>query len=589
GLDRLLACRQDLERCIAIFRAAGEPTLEGRSWNELGASFKAVGDWTKALACYVKDEAICQAQDDQHGLAASRNNLGEALNGLGRYAEAERVLAQAVVGFAAAGDLYEQADALANLGNALAGLGRMEEAAAAYRRATHCVEAVRRGIDAPDARVGFFGAQTRIYGRRLAFCLAQDRPAEAFYVAEQARARGMLELLGDGLPQAAPLTAEEALALLPADTGLLVWFALDAELVGFALSHESGLQTVHLGIAPNAVFNGSFDSRGLPRSLTPDLGGQLSDPWLAPHLFERLVAPLLAHVSACRRLVLIPHGSLHWLPLHASLDRRTGRYLYEMYDLLYAPSAAIQLSQLQARRVDASRRGALALALQGEALHHVAAEVQDVARFTGGLSLVGPEATFRALVKQGPRFRWLHLAGHAHYLSHAPLQSGVDLADGRLTAEALLAQSDLGFALAWVNGCESGRARVHPGDELLGFVRGLLAAVAPSLMLALWPVNDLAARVFARLFYTELMADTEEGRRGMAALLRRACTRMRQVSWADLRHLLQEDGHTEESIAQSLALLPRWSTSPHAPFAHPYYWAAYFLVGERWAKPPQTS
>lgn len=580
-MDALPIVRRELQRTVEIFHEAGEPILEGRSWNELGATFKATGEWAQALECYAKDQAICQAQDDRHGLAASLNNSGEALNGLGRFAEAEALLAQAAAGFAATGDAYEQADALTNWADALAGQGRVDAASQRYAQATACVEAVRGELGSHAARVDFFGTQTRIYGRRLAHALRAGKDAEAFAVAEQARARGMRELLGNRVPEAAPLTAADALALLPADTGLLAWFALENELVGFALSHTNGLRVSRLPISPAQIFNGSFDGLGLPRSLMPDPSARLTVPWLLPHLYDHLLAPLL---PACRRLVLVPHGNLHWLPLHAACNRATGHHLCEEFDLLYAPSAAIQLAQLQPRRTNSERTGTLALACEGRGLRYVEAEVADVARLGGGRALIGAGATSQSLREEAHRFRWLHLAGHAHYTPHAPLQSGVDLADGRLSAEKLMAGPELGFALAWVNGCESGRAAVGPGDELLGFIRGLLAGMAPSLLLTLWPVNDLAARVFARLFYTALAQNDSPNSPGVAAVLARTAAAMRRFTWDELRHLLREDGHTETEIDRACASLPRQvdAAADSPPFDHPYFWAAYFLVGEVW-------
>ncbi|MBI3960444.1 MAG: CHAT domain-containing protein, partial [Chloroflexi bacterium] len=450
--ERLLACRTDLEQTIGIFHSADERLLEGRSWNELGATFKATGDWAQALECYAKDRAICAALEDRHGLAASLNNSGEALNALGRYAEAESLLAQAAAGFAASDDAFEQADALTNWGNALAGLGRAEAARRAYAGAIGCVEDVRRSIHSYTARMDFFATQTRIYGARIAHALRLGQTEAAFHVAERARSRGMLELLGGQVQDATPLTAQEALSLLPADTGLLAWFALEKQLVGFALSPSRGVRAVRLPIAPTELINGSFDSRGAPRSLTPDLAGRLTSPWLLAHLHDRLVAPLLAELPPCEQLVLVPHGPLHWLPLHAAFNRTTGRHLCDDYDLLYAPSATIQLAQLQSRQMDSGRSGVLALACADHSLRHVQAEVHDVARISQGLALSGQAASLATLAQESQNFRWLHLAGHAHYVAHAPLASGVDLADGRLTAQQLLQGPDLGFALAWVNG-----------------------------------------------------------------------------------------------------------------------------------------
>jgi len=229
-----------------------------------------------------------------------------------------------------------------------------------------------------------------------------------------------------------------------------------------------------------------------------------------------------------------------------------------------------------------NRTGLLALACADQELAHVLDEVRAVVRVSGGLALTGAAASWQTLRQQALHFRWLHLAGHAHFESSNPLTSGVDLADGRLSSQQLLQGQPLGFALAWVNGCASGRSVIRPGDELLGFVRGLLASVAPVLLLTLWPVEDLSARIFAHIFYTQLSGSGDDTPLGLARDWRKATAQFRALSQAEARSILREDGHKEEALDDLFERLPHDITDTEGvnfPFAHPSFWAAYALIG----------
>lgn len=586
--EQLLSCRKDLEKTIHIFQEAGDQLLEeGRSWNELGAIYKTLSYWNDALACYRKDLSICEKLGEEHGIAASLNNIGEALIGQGKFDEAEPKLARSVEIFADNNDPFEQADALKNWGLALAGQSKGDEAKYVFGQAIRCVETVRSDIDNETARADFFSTQTQIYGAQVDHCLAMGDIEEAFHVTERARSRGMLELLGRSHSELeiTPLTATTVCAQLPSDTAICAYFAVDKKIVGFVLSRSQGISTVVLDISASDLQNGSLDSHGHPRSLLPNLPGRLSKPWLLFQLYNKVLAPLLEKVATCTRLVIIPHGPLHWLPLHAAYNQDGGWYLCEKYDVLYALSATIQMTQTQQRRQNHDSSGILAVACADPTLIHVENEARAIAQIGQGLVLTGPDATVAAILQHAEVYRYLHLAGHAHFQTDVPLLSGVDLADGRLTAEQLLEMSFLDFSLAWINGCDSGKSLIRPDDELLGLTRALLYAVAPSLLLTLWSVHDLSARIFAHVFYTELARSVSDEFSSFSHTLGKTISRFRSLTFEDVRQILSLDGRDRQEIDDALLRLPKFPASIQEtkyPFDHPYFWAAYTLIGEVW-------
>ncbi|NIN65131.1 MAG: CHAT domain-containing protein, partial [Anaerolineae bacterium] len=126
----------------------------------------------------------------------------------------------------------------------------------------------------------------------------------------------------------------------------------------------------------------------------------------------------------------------------------------------------------------------------------------------------------------------------------APLFSTLYLSDGPLTATDVF-NLELNASLVTLSACQSGTSAVGGGDELVGFSRAFLYAGAASLLMSLWRVDDQATAHLMDRFYQGLL----DGLRKPAAL--------RQ---AQLSLLSGEEGDY---------------------YRHPYFWAPFFLVGER--------
>jgi CHAT domain-containing protein len=94
----------------------------------------------------------------------------------------------------------------------------------------------------------------------------------------------------------------------------------------------------------------------------------------------------------------------------------------------------------------------------------------------------------------------LHIAAHGEYRMDEPDLSYIELADGQLYTDDLL-QHDLSYELVTLSACETGRAKVVPGDELIGLGRGFLYAGAGALITSLWRIDDhLTVRMMKHLY-----------------------------------------------------------------------------------------
>ncbi len=198
-------------------------------------------------------------------------------------------------------------------------------------------------------------------------------------------------------------------------------------------------------------------------------------------LYAGLLEPLAARLRDHRRLTIVPYGVLHYLPFH--LLHSGSAYLIEQYEVAILPAAGLITRGRLARPA-----GALALAHSWDGrLPQTTAEAELVRRLFGGA--VYAEQTARRAILQRPPAQILHIAAHGEHRLDQPDLSYVQLADGQLYTDDLL-QLDLSYELVTLSACETGRANVAGGDELVGLGRGFLYAGAGALLATLWRVHD---------------------------------------------------------------------------------------------------
>jgi CHAT domain-containing protein len=270
----------------------------------------------------------------------------------------------------------------------------------------------------------------------------------------------------------------------------------------------------------------------VPVAGTPLRGLTVVAQRLLQRLDAALLAPIRARLRGRGRVVFVPHGVLHYLPFHLLHDGEG--YLVDRYETLVLPAAG-----LATRRSPHRPPGALAIAHSWEGqLPETIREAELVRRLFGGVVLAEHDANRQALAR--PPAQVLHIAAHGEHRLDQPDLSYIQLADGQLYTDDLL-QHDLSYELVTLSACETGRARIAPGDEPIGLGRGVLYAGAGALITSLWQIPDGATLAFMENLYTELAA----GRSKAAAS--RSAQRAMQAQM---------------------------------PYPHPAYWGAFQLVGD---------
>ncbi len=268
-------------------------------------------------------------------------------------------------------------------------------------------------------------------------------------------------------------------------------------------------------------------------------------------LYNLLIAPVASLLPpSSGYLTIVPYGSLHKLPFQALYDG--SHFLVENFQINYLP-ATNMFMHLDSREIEqthhfkgaiSSSKAPLVFGYSGNGnLQYATDEAKTLATLLDGRCYLEKDATIAQLIRQAPGSPVIHIATHGHSRLDAPNFSYVLLADGQLNAIDAFSLNLRGCELVTLSGCETGLALSSGGDEQLGLGRAFLAAGAESLVISLWSVEDNATNELMQIFYQRLLSgDTK-----VQALRAAQCSLLHHAS---------------------------------PIYSHPYFWAAFRLVGD---------
>ncbi len=346
----------------------------------------------------------------------------------------------------------------------------------------------------------------RVFDERVKLALRGGRAAEAFAVAEAARARVFLAGGNTLAPPAfakrpaEPLRLVDVSARLEADSTMLFFAVLQDRVVQWRVERRRSSVAV-LPISPTELTR-------LGTAFEADLEAGLwtgATRELAMRLYAALIAPARLGSGP---LIVIPDGKLHGLPFAALVDPATKRFLVEDRPVTVALSATAYVAARERLRalgqtppVDAfivgDPRVSPALFPGLHPLPGAWAEARAVAAlYPRRVLLLRGAATRPALIGALGKHQVVHFAGHAVINRTNPERSSLPLADdgnagGSLLFGTDIAGLDLGETRAVVlSGCDTAGGKVLDGEGPLSLARAFLAAGVPSVVASLWPIPD---------------------------------------------------------------------------------------------------
>lgn len=329
-------------------------------------------------------------------------------------------------------------------------------------------------------------------------------------------------------------TISEVREELPEDTSLLEYYFARGQLFCLVLGKERG-EIVELGTVAGVKKAHNLFCLSMASDLkNPHPTASAATKAHLHELHETLMQPILGYLQGSR-LLAIPHGFLHQIPFSALYDGC--QYVAERFAVFTAPSSRIFL--LAQRKRTTRARESLVVGVPDEQVPNILREVNAVANLLPASQLIlGKSASAKAISESGARARFIHIATHSYFRKENPLFSAVQLGDGSFNVHDFYSQ-DWDAELVVLSGCSTGMLSIQGGDEILGLARGLFAAGARSMLISLWNVNDEATADFMSSFYLCLL-------RGET-----------------------KDRALNEAMRKTREQRP-----------HPYYWAAFTLLGD---------
>ncbi len=346
---------------------------------------------------------------------------------------------------------------------------------------------------------------------------------------------------------------------LEANTLLLEYYLADQDLYIFQLTRTGVDVQIVYGVVPKlerllTLWRTNLDmaaqAAGAPDGEQTFSGLQENALGLLQRLYDILLQPVASALAGREHLIVVPYGMLHYLPFHCLHDGV--QFVVERLNVSYLPSAALlDICRQRGQRIQAKGvqlQDALVMGLSDNGrLAFAVQEAQRVAAQLGTQPLLDEAATTPLLWSVGERSPIIHIAAHGLFRLDAPNFSHIKLADRQLSAIEVFNLNLASCSLVTLSACETGRTVVSGVDEVIGLGRGFLYAGAASLLPTLWKVDDASSAELMEMFYKALLS----GYTKAAAL-----------------------GDAQRSF------LARSCTSVPSYRVHPYFWAAFHLIGD---------
>ena len=620
------------QQALALHRQVGDKIGEASTLSNVGNILQNQHKYEEAAKDYSQSIAILHEIGSRGVEAQILNNLATLLEDQGHFAEALDSYQQALDIHHASGDQNNEGLVLGNLLHFYRVAHEPRLAIFYGKQAVNLFQNLRGNVQSldKDAQKSYLAAHSGTYRMLAEVLFDENRLDEAQQVLKMLKQEEFFDFLGRD--PAAAKTLLTGAALTPLEAKWLVrWQKVSSAAARQVLRTEMtqafhnapqeamnpitlsagsskldqylrpGVAAVYTIVAPTKLYmivttaekrswiSTPIKSDDLYRKVLA-FRNALQDPTrdprpLAQELYKIIVAPIEADLKAAHATTLLwsLDDALRYLPMSALYDGH--QYLIERYDncilTLAAPPRA-------ARAPAPAHWTGLGLGVSQQhpgfdALPGVRAELSGIfGPIVPGQSLLDTQftqRTFLAGLKHGDH-PLVHIASHFS-LSGRDTDSFLLLGDGgHLSLADLKADPNVfqGVDLLTLSACNTAmEVRSASGKEVEGFGALAQRLGARSVLASLWPVADASTPTLMREFYrlrhaSRTMSKAAGLRQAQLELLRGSVTASSAPSKANRAQRAKIAGAANTT-------LPLFTADPKAPYAHPFYWAPFVLIG----------
>lgn len=231
-------------------------------------------------------------------------------------------------------------------------------------------------------------------------------------------------------------------------------------------------------------------------------------------LFGQLLQPIFHFIHSKKKLVIIPHNELHYIPFEILIDPNTSRYLVQDFAISYNYAASF----LKEDSHSAAGRGILAFApfASGQpagdsanpAFATLPASKKEVA-LPGGKVFLDTAATKSNFLQNAASYSIIHLATHAQANDKNTLESFIVFYPPKNSTplQYRLYEPEIynlrlnNSSLVILSACETGKGQLVNGEGLMSLSRAFSYAGCPGVITSLWKAEDNATAYLTQKLY----------------------------------------------------------------------------------------
>jgi CHAT domain-containing protein len=359
------------------------------------------------------------------------------------------------------------------------------QAASDFEAGVAELETHRETLAKSEDRWGVFYDADDLFREAIALSLEQHQPERAFEYAERARARSLLDVLGERWPTVKPaaISAETVIVEYAVHARGLVIFVVDGDGVR-VVEHALDRRTLDADVQSLTDAARKSDRAGLRRS--------------GRAVYRSLIEPVASELAGKKTVVFIPDPRLGSLPFAALVDG-AGQFLIESYAIAVAPSASTYTRLLDVRQESPDRHALIVTGAQD--LGPLAAAEREADSIAGiypeSVRLTRGTATAAAFARAAVEANVIHFAGHAvSARSGYLLLARTETSDGHLDAKRIASMRLNRTSMVVLAACSTAAGEIRSTEGTISIARAFLAAGVPSVIATLWPIEDEAAAEF---------------------------------------------------------------------------------------------